>query len=103
MTISPYREITARSENCYQEPNALADLAGVPGARPLWDPILSFSHVFSPKCAHIKGPCPPITGPHPPGNPGSATAMFLFHLYDKEDFSVQLSGTRRHPLYQQEP
>ena len=37
----------------------LADLGGVPGARPLWDPILSFLHTFSPKSAHIGGPCPP--------------------------------------------
>ena len=54
---------------------------GVPGARPppLWDPILSFSHTFSPKSAHVGGPCPPPpTGARPPpppptGNPGSAT------------------------------
>ena len=26
---------------------------------PLWDPILSFLHTFSPKSAHIRGPCPP--------------------------------------------
>ena len=26
---------------------------------PLWDPILSFSHTFSPKSAHIRGPRPP--------------------------------------------
>ena len=26
---------------------------------PLWDPILSFSHTFSPKSAHVGGPCPP--------------------------------------------
>ena len=67
MTISPYRELTARSENCYQELNALADLAGVPGARPLWDLILSFSHIFSPKSAHIRGPCSsPHNGSTPP-------------------------------------
>ena len=34
---------------------------GVPGARPpLWDPILSFSHTFSPKSAHVGGPRPPL-------------------------------------------
>ena len=32
---------------------------GVPGARPLWDPILSFSHTFSPKSSHVRGPHPP--------------------------------------------
>ena len=26
---------------------------------PLWNPILSFLHTFSPKSAHIGGPCPP--------------------------------------------
>ena len=36
---------------------------------PLWDPILSFLHTFSPKSAHVGGPCPPP----PLGNPGSAT------------------------------
>ena len=43
--------------------NALADLGwgggGVPGARPpLWDPILSFSHAFSPKSTCVGGPHP---------------------------------------------
>ena len=33
---------------------------------PLWDPILSFLHTFSPKSAHIGGPRPPT------GNPGCA-------------------------------
>ena len=37
----------------------LADLGGVPGARPaLWDPILSFLHTFLSKSAHIGGPRP---------------------------------------------
>ena len=41
---------------------------GVPGAHhPLWDPILSFSHTFSPKSTRIGGPRLPT------GNPGSAT------------------------------
>ena len=26
---------------------------------PPWDPILSFSHTFTPKSTHIGGPCPP--------------------------------------------
>ena len=39
---------------------------GVPGARhPLWDPILLFSHTFSPKSARIGGPHPP-NGSMPP-------------------------------------
>ena len=48
----------------------------MPGARPPpWDPILSFSHTFSLKSAHVRGPRPPpLTGARPPtGNPGSAT------------------------------
>ena len=31
---------------------------GVPGARPPWDPILSFLHTFSLKSAHVGGPHP---------------------------------------------
>ena len=31
----------------------------------LWDPILSFSHTFSPKSTCIGGPCPTKTGPRP--------------------------------------
>ena len=40
---------------------SLADLGGVPGARPLppWDPILPFSHTFLPKSTLIRGPRPP--------------------------------------------
>ena len=54
---------------------SLADLGGG-GARhtpPLWDPILSFLHTFSPKSAHVGGPRP-LNGctPPPTGNPGSA-------------------------------
>ena len=46
----------------------------------LWDPILSFSHTFSPKSAHVGGPCPPPNRcmPPPTGNPGSATVNELF-------------------------
>ena len=43
---------------------------------PLWDPILSFLHTFSPKSAHVGGPCPPTNGCTPPtGNPGSTTVL----------------------------
>ena len=51
----------------------LADLGGVPGARPLWDPILLFLHTFSPKSIRIRGPRPPMGARPPTGNPGSAT------------------------------
>ena len=52
----------------------LADLGGMPSARPLWDPILSFLHTFSPKSTHVGGPHPPNGYMPPPmGNPGSAT------------------------------
>ena len=39
----------------------LADLGGggVPGAHPLWDPILLFLHTFSLKSARVGGPRPP--------------------------------------------
>ena len=52
--------------------NTLADLGGVPGARPSWDPILSFLHTFSPK-APASEVHTPLKGARPPtGNPGSA-------------------------------
>ena len=35
-------------------------------APPPWDPILSFSHTFSPKSAHVRGPRPTLTGARPP-------------------------------------
>ena len=41
-------------------------VASVPGARPPRNPILLFSHTFSRKIAHVKGPRPPPTGPRPP-------------------------------------
>ena len=59
---------------------ALADLGGrARRTPPLWDPILLFSHTFSPKSAHIGGPRP-LTGARPPptGNPGSATGKCQF-------------------------
>ena len=37
---------------------ALADLGGMPGARPLRNPILLFLHTFLPKSAHVGGPPP---------------------------------------------
>ena len=39
--------------------SAMTNLGGVPGSCPPWDPILSFSHTFSPKSAHVGGPHPP--------------------------------------------
>ena len=48
---------------------------------PLWDPILSFSHTFSPKGARVGGPCPPNGCTSPPtGNPGSATGVHMMSL-----------------------
>ena len=42
---------------------------------PQQDPILSFSHMFSPKSTHVRGRHPPMARcPPPKGNPGSATA-----------------------------
>ena len=39
---------------------ALVDLGGcAQHMPPLWDPILLFLHTFSPKSAHVRGPCPP--------------------------------------------
>ena len=42
---------------------------------PPWDPILSFSHTFSPKSAHVGGPRPPT------GNPGSATEGYNLGIH----------------------
>ena len=39
---------------------------GVPGARPLWDQILSFLHTFLPKSTHVEGRHPPPNGSTPP-------------------------------------
>ena len=45
----------------------LVDLGGcMPVHSPLWDPILSFSHTFSPKSAQVRGPCPPNGCMSPP-------------------------------------
>ena len=44
---------------------------------PPWDPILSFSHSFSPKSTHAGGPRPLTDARPPTGNPGSATACYL--------------------------
>ena len=46
---------------------SLADLhTKFSGSRPLRDPILSFSHTFSPKSTRVRGPCPPkrVHAPH---------------------------------------
>ena len=55
--------------------NTLADPGGTAGVPPQQDPILLFSHMFSPKSIHVRGWCPP-TGQHPPTeNPGSTTDL----------------------------
>ena len=77
---------------------SLADLGGMPGTcHPLWDPILSFSHTFSPKSACVGGPCPPNgCTPPPMGNPGSATAVHLdlrlntCNLYSTELYRLRI-------------
>ena len=54
--------------------SALVDPGGATGAPPpQQDQILSFSHTFLPKSAHVGGrrPLPPA------GNPGSATEVYL--------------------------
>ena len=58
---------------------------GMPGARPpLWDPILSFLQTFSPKSAHIGGPCPPNGSTYPPNGSTSPLREILdppLHLF----------------------
>ena len=72
-----------KSKNIYiyslsSSPPAGITIGGSRGAcpvhAPLWDPILSFLHTFSPKSAHVGGPPPPNGCTLPPtGNPGSTT------------------------------
>ena len=43
---------------------------------PQWDPIVSFSHTFSPQSTRAGGWCPPMARHLPPTeNPGSATVL----------------------------
>ena len=51
------------------------DLGGHAGHTPPY--ILSFSHTFLPKSAHIGGPYPPNGSMPPMGNPGSTTVTVL--------------------------
>ena len=83
---------------------SLADLGGgVPGAcHPLRDPILSFSHTFSPKSAHVRGPHPPNGSMPPYGKSWIChciwcdSVKFSAHLH----FSVGVQyPTRQCPLY----
>ena len=48
---------------------------GAAGAALQQDPILSFSHTFLPKSAHIEGRRPPME------NPGSATGKHIIYTY----------------------
>ena len=52
--------------------------------RTVTDPILSLSHMFLPKSAHVGGrrPPPPWDRSLPTGNPGSATVEYG-RVYDK--------------------
>ena len=75
---------------------------GVLGARPLWDPILLFSHTFLPKSAHIRGPCPPNGCMPPTGNPGSTTAGCTISINIKiinGDVSGQWNSVDSHQLF----
>ena len=60
---------------------------GVPGAHPLWDPVLSFSHTFSAKSAHAGGPLPTMGARPPTGNPGSATEIYILAWFEIEGMS----------------
>ena len=70
-------------------PHSLADLGGRVGhTHPLQDPILSFSHTFSPKCAHIG--CPrPLTGPCPPREILDPPLPLLTKLEAKQELKNQ--------------
>ena len=62
-----------------------------PAHTPPWDRILSFSHTFSPKSAHVGGPCPP-NGCTPP----------LWEILDLPlifDFSFKLNFRIRFDLW----
>ena len=49
--------------------------------RPLRDPILSFSHTFSPKSARVTGPRPSLTGPRPLREILDPPLICLIHCY----------------------
>ena len=74
-------------EHYFQTCVALADRGGVPGARPLQDPVLSFSHTFLAKSARIGGPQPHLIGPHPPYGKSwirhcvESTFMIKYNIY----------------------
>ena len=64
VTVGDFAKENGRklSETC----NALLNIGhwriwggACPAHAPPWDPILSFSHTFLPKSAHVGGPCPP--------------------------------------------
>ena len=68
----------------------------MPGTgHPLWDPILSFSHTFSPKSTRIRGSCPLQQVHAPPtGNPGSATeSEHVLWLDGFNDLVIQVNWT----------
>ena len=62
---------------------------GVPGARPLWDPILSFLHTFTPKSAHVRGPCPP-NGCMPPPPPHEKSWISHCYIYYQEINNIKI-------------
>ena len=63
--------------------SALADLGGVPGARPppTGPNSFIFTYIFAKKHPRQRS-TPPLTGPRPPmGNLGSATGLVLLSLH----------------------
>ena len=58
---------------------------------PPWDPILSFSHTFSPKSTHIRGRRSLTGSRSPMGNPGSATDVDKLLGESFQNFTVSLS------------
>ena len=79
--------------------------------RPIRDPIVSFSHPFSPKSTHIGGRHPPQVGRPPLGNLGSATdninrrfsklvySSLFGHASIQEQPSLNQRGGSAHDLF----
>ena len=71
--------------------HALADLGGVPGARPPKVQILSFWHTNFLKRKHLGSPPHYETSTSPPtGIPGSATDMYINLHFNPQDFTTCL-------------
>ena len=75
---------------------ALADLGGrARRTPPPWDPILSFSHTFSPKSAHVGGPGPPMGARRPYGKSWirHCTVKFIMACLETAPGSAILDST----------